>query len=134
MPDDAIAFSQACDGIDSMIFMMEKIDLKESEKYFFEKEIAIIKSSYKLFKDSNGKLESREITDMIYNDLAEEGFIISMVGKGYFVAPRELLRERMLYEMEKGLEKAVTNGRNAGFSDEEIVEALSKIQKTPKNN
>ena len=40
----------------------------------------------------------------------------------------------MLYEMEKGLEKAVTNGRNAGFSDEEIVEALSKIQKNPKNN
>lgn len=57
-----------------------------------------------------------------------------MVGKGYFVAPRELLRERMLYEMEKGLEKAVTNGRNAGFSDKEIVEALSKIQKIPKNN
>lgn len=71
MPDAAIAFSQACDSIDSMIFMMEnyKVDLKESEKYFFEKEIAIIKSSYKLFKDSNGKLESREITDMITNIL-----------------------------------------------------------------
>lgn len=33
----------------------------------------------------------------------------------------------MLYEMEKGLEKAVTNGRNAGLSDEEIVEALRKF-------
>lgn len=73
MPDTAIAFSQACDGIDSMIFMMEnypnKVDLKESEKYYLEKEIAMIKSSYKLFKDSNGKLESREITDMITNIL-----------------------------------------------------------------
>ena len=71
-------------------------------------------------------------TTRAYNDLAEEGFIVSVAGKGYFVAPRELLHERILYEMEKGLEKAVTNGRNAGLSDEEIVEALSKIQTNPK--
>ena len=65
-------------------------------------------------------------TTRVYNDLAEEGFIISIAGKGYFVAPRnnELLRERMLYEMEDGLEKAVTNGRNAGLTDDEIVTAL----------
>ncbi|HBI52972.1 MAG TPA: GntR family transcriptional regulator [Ruminococcaceae bacterium] len=70
-------------------------------------------------------------TTRAYNDLAEEGFIISVAGKGYFVAPRnnELMRERMLYEMEEGLEKAVTNGRNAGLSDEEIIEALKKFMK-----
>ena len=64
-----------------------------------------------------------------YNDLADEGFIISVTGKGYFVAPRnnELLCERMLYEMEEGLEKAVTNGRNAGLSDDEIIEAMKKF-------
>ena len=68
-------------------------------------------------------------TTRAYNDLAEEGFIISVAGKGYFAAARdnELMRERMLYEMEDGLEKAVTNGRNAGLSDEEIVEALRKF-------
>ncbi|MCH5204466.1 MAG: GntR family transcriptional regulator [Oscillospiraceae bacterium] len=68
-------------------------------------------------------------TTRAYNDLAEEGFIISVAGKGYFVAPRnnELLRERMLYEMEDGLEKAVINGRNAGLGDEEIVAALRKF-------
>ena len=68
-------------------------------------------------------------TTRVYNDLADEGFIISVAGKGYFVAPRnnELLRERMLYEMEDGLEKAVTNGRNAGLSDEEIIAALRKF-------
>ena len=62
-------------------------------------------------------------TTRAYNDLAEEGFIISVAGKGYFVASRnnELMRERLLYEMEEGLEKAVTNGRNAGLSDEEII-------------
>lgn len=68
-------------------------------------------------------------TTRVYADLAEEGFIISVSGKGYFVAPRnnELLRERMLCEMEDGLEKAVTNGRNAGLSDEEIIAALKKF-------
>ena len=68
-------------------------------------------------------------TTRAYNDLAEEGFIISVAGKGYFVASRdnELMRERMLFEMEDGLEKAVTNGRNAGLSDEEIIEALKKF-------
>ncbi len=68
-------------------------------------------------------------TTRVYNDLAEEGFIISVAGKGYFVAPRnnELLRERMLCEMEDGLEKAVLNGRNAGLSDDEIIAALRKI-------
>jgi len=65
-------------------------------------------------------------TTRVYNDLADEGFIISVTGKGYFVAPRnnELLRERMLFEMEDGIEKAVTNGRNAGLTDDEIIAAL----------
>ena len=68
-------------------------------------------------------------TTRVYNDLAEEGFIISVPGKGYFVAPRnnELLRERMLCEMEEGFEKAVLNGRNAGLSDDEIIAALKKF-------
>ena len=68
-------------------------------------------------------------TTRAYNDLAEEGFIISVAGKGYFVAPRdnELMRERMLFEMENGLEKAVTNGRNAGLSDDEIIAAMRKF-------
>lgn len=67
-------------------------------------------------------------TTRVYNDLADEGFIISVVGKGYFVAPRnnELLHERMLFEMEEGFEKAVTNGRNAGLTDDEIMEAFKQ--------
>ena len=67
-------------------------------------------------------------TTRVYNDLADEGFIVSVTGKGYFVAPRnnELLRERMLCEMEEAFEKAVMNGRNAGLSDDEIVAALKK--------
>ena len=68
-------------------------------------------------------------TTRVYNDLSDEGFIISVAGKGYFVAPRnnELLRERMLCEMEEGLEKAVSSGRNAGLSDEQIMAALKQF-------
>ncbi|SDA25048.1 GntR family transcriptional regulator [Ruminococcus sp. YE71] len=67
-------------------------------------------------------------TTRVYNDLAEEGFIVSVAGKGYFVAPRnnELLKERMLFEMEDGFEKAVTNGHNAGLTDDEIIAALRR--------
>ena len=68
-------------------------------------------------------------TTRVYNDLSEEGFIISVAGKGYFVAPRnnDLLKERMLCEMEEGLEKAVVSGRNAGLSDEQIIAALKEF-------
>lgn len=68
-------------------------------------------------------------TTRVYNDLADEGFIISVAGKGYFVAPRnnELLRERMLCDMEEALERAVSSGRNAGLSDNEIAAALRKF-------
>lgn len=68
-------------------------------------------------------------TTRVYSDLSDEGFIISAAGKGYFVAPRnnELLRERMLCEMEDQLEKAVANGRNAGLSDEDIISTLKKF-------
>ena len=65
-------------------------------------------------------------TTRVYNDLSDAGFIISTPGKGYFVAPRTnaLLRERMLFEMEEGLEQAVRGGRNAGLTDAEIIAAL----------
>ncbi len=68
-------------------------------------------------------------TTRVYNDLAAEGFIVSVAGKGYFVAPRnnELLRERMLCEMEEAIETVVTNGRNAGLSDGEIIGAVRRF-------
>ena len=68
-------------------------------------------------------------TTRVYNDLAAEGFIVPVAGKGYFVAPRnnELLRERMLCEMEEAIETVVTNGRNAGLSDDEIIGAVRRF-------
>lgn len=68
-------------------------------------------------------------TTRAYTDLSDEGFIISTAGKGYYAAPRnnELLRERMLSEMETNLEQAVISGRNAGLSDDEIISALKSF-------
>ncbi|HZK21573.1 MAG TPA: GntR family transcriptional regulator [Oscillospiraceae bacterium] len=68
-------------------------------------------------------------TTRAYTDLMEAGYIISVAGKGYFVASRnnELLRERMLCDMEECLEKSVVSGRNAGLSDEEIINYLKSV-------
>ena len=68
-------------------------------------------------------------TTRVYNDLADEGFLVSVAGKGFFVAPRtdELLRERMLFEMEDSLLKAVESGRSIGLADNEIADALKRI-------
>ncbi len=65
-------------------------------------------------------------TTRVYNDLADEGFIVPVHGKGYFVAPRNnaLLRERMICDMETAIEQAAAAGRSAGLSDSEILEAL----------
>lgn len=70
-------------------------------------------------------------TTRAYNDLMDEGFIVSVAGKGYFVAPRnnELLKERMLCAMEESLEKAAEYGRNAGLSDDEMIGILKSILK-----
>ncbi|MBR6070772.1 MAG: GntR family transcriptional regulator [Ruminococcus sp.] len=67
-------------------------------------------------------------TTRVYTDLTNEGFIVSVAGKGYFVAPRnnELLRERMLCEMEEAIEQVVTNGRNAGLTDDDIIAAIKQ--------
>lgn len=68
-------------------------------------------------------------TTRAYNELVDEGFLVSVSGKGYFVAPKnnELLHERMIFEMEQAFETAVENGRNAGLTDNEIIGALKNI-------
>ena len=58
--------------------------------------------------------------------MEEEGYITAVKGKGYFVSPRnnELLRERFIMSVEKSLEQAVRDGRNAGLSDDQLIEML----------
>jgi len=68
-------------------------------------------------------------TTRVYNDLIEEGFLTSVAGKGCFVAPRDnaLLMERMVSEMEAGMEQAVRSGKKAGLSEQQLHDALQSV-------
>ncbi len=57
-----------------------------------------------------------------YDSLEEEGFTVTVHGKGTYVAAvnRQLLLEEQKKEVETDLEKAVQKGRAYGISDEDI--------------
>ena len=64
-----------------------------------------------------------------YDFLEEEGFTITVHGKGTDVAAtnQELLKEEHRKELEANLEQAVEKGRRSGISDEEIRELFEII-------
>ena len=57
-----------------------------------------------------------------YDNLEQEGFTVTVHGKGTFVAEtnKELLKEEHRKEVETDLEHAVLKGRRCGLRDEEI--------------
>lgn len=57
-----------------------------------------------------------------YDVLEEEGFTVTVHGKGTYVAAvnRELLLEEQKKELETDLEKAIQKGRRCGISDEDM--------------
>lgn len=59
-----------------------------------------------------------------YDILEQEGFIITVHGKGSFVtsANQELLAEEKRREVEAELEQAIRKGRSCGLKDSEIRE------------
>ena len=65
-------------------------------------------------------------TTRAYNDLEEEGFIVSVQGKGFYVLPRnkELARENALSKVEEGLLSALTAARAGGIQKAEVFEML----------
>lgn len=64
-----------------------------------------------------------------YDNLEEEGFTITVHGKGTYVAAtnKDLMREEQLKEVENDLEQAVLKGRRCGLSDEEIRDLFEVI-------
>lgn len=58
----------------------------------------------------------------VYDNLEEEGFTVTVHGKGTYVAAtnKELIREEQLKEIEEDLEKAISKARRCGLSDGEI--------------
>lgn len=57
-----------------------------------------------------------------YDNLEQEGFTVTVHGKGTFVAAtnQERIREEMQKEVEKDLEQAIAKGRRSGLTEQEI--------------
>ena len=64
-----------------------------------------------------------------YTELEQEGFVVTVHGKGSFVAcaNQELMLEEKKKEVEADLEKAIRKGRSCGMSNEEITELFQII-------
>ncbi len=72
-------------------------------------------------------------TKRAYEDLEREGFLVSVVGKGRFVASQDpaLLREARLREVEEHLERAVEAARTGGIALSELQETLALLYGEP---
>jgi GntR family transcriptional regulator len=68
-------------------------------------------------------------TTRAYAELAAEGFIATMPGKGAYGLPldSELVREQLLREVESGLQAALDAARRAGLHREDLVQILDGL-------
>ena len=64
-----------------------------------------------------------------YDTLEQEGFVITVHGKGSFVAcaNQEIMLEEKRKEVEADFEMAVRKGRSCGMSNQEIAELFEII-------
>lgn len=64
-----------------------------------------------------------------YDTLEQEGFVITVHGKGSFVAcaNQELMLEEKKKEVEADLEMAIRKARSCGMSNEEILELFQIV-------
>ncbi len=68
-------------------------------------------------------------TKRAYEELERDGFIVTMSGKGSFVAPQnlELLREEQRRALEQHLTQAVAAAKAAGVGRQELMELLALL-------
>lgn len=66
-------------------------------------------------------------TKRAYEELEKDGFIVSVPGKGSYVAAqnRELLKESRIRIVEEKLEEAVTAAKVIGLSPDELIEMMN---------
>ncbi len=64
-----------------------------------------------------------------YDTLEQEGFIVTVHGKGSFVSGvnQALLTEEQQKEVERDLENAIRKGRSCGMSNEEIRDLFNLV-------
>ena len=70
-------------------------------------------------------------TKRAYEDLERDGFIVTMTGKGSFVARKnvEFIREEQLRKVEACLQEAADLAKAGGISLEEVTEILCLLYK-----
>lgn len=68
-------------------------------------------------------------TKRAYEELERAGFIVTVAGKGSYVAPRnpQLMREEHLRRVENHLSNAVEEARIGGLAKEEVFELLDLL-------
>ena len=68
-------------------------------------------------------------TTRAYTELAAEGFIATVPGKGAYVLPldSELVREQLLRQVEDGLQTALDAAHRAGLGRDELVRMLDGL-------
>lgn len=66
-------------------------------------------------------------TKRAYEELEKDGFIYTVVGKGSFVAPKnvEILREENLRKIEDYFEQAIQLAATCNITNEELIQMLS---------
>lgn len=70
-------------------------------------------------------------TTRAYTDLEQEGFISIVQGKGCYVLPKnsEFVREQLLRKVEEGLSSAVSAGKTAKLSREDLLKLFDLMLK-----
>ena len=66
-----------------------------------------------------------------YDALEQEGFVVTVHGKGSFIVGvnNELVMEEAKKEMEKSMEQIIRKGRSQGITDEEMEELFTIVLK-----
>lgn len=70
-------------------------------------------------------------TKRAYTDLEREGFLVTVMGKGTFVADKnvDFLREEKLRQVDQHLQAAIDAAREAGVPLKELTQALETLYK-----
>lgn len=68
-------------------------------------------------------------TKRAYDELEREGFIVTVAGKGSYVAPinKDMPRETKVKLIEEHIAEAVTEAKQIGFTYEELQEMLKLV-------
>jgi len=73
-------------------------------------------------------------TKRAYQDLEQEGYVYSIVGKGTFVSEQNasVQRERVLLEIEKNIEELLKTAHQIDLSTEELADMIHVIEEDKK--